>query len=39
MYKTVTLPADLFGCEAWFLILREEKDAGLSENMALTHEE
>jgi hypothetical protein len=24
MYKTIILPVDLYGCESWFLTLREE---------------
>jgi hypothetical protein len=26
IYKTITLPVVLYGCETWFLTLREETD-------------
>jgi hypothetical protein len=35
MYKTIILPLVLYGCETWFLILREGHRSELSENRVL----
>jgi len=35
IYRTVTLPAVLFGCETWSLTLREERKLRVFENMVL----
>jgi hypothetical protein len=35
IYKTVTLPVVLYGCETWSLALREEHRLGVSENREL----
>jgi hypothetical protein len=35
MYKTLFLPVVLYGCEAWFLTLREEHRLGVFENRVL----
>jgi hypothetical protein len=34
IYKTIILPVVLYGCETWFLPLREEERLRLSENGA-----
>jgi hypothetical protein len=35
IYKTVILPVVLYGCETWFLTLREEQRPRVSENRVL----
>ena len=35
IYRTITLPVVLYGCEAWSLTLREEKNLKVFENMVL----
>jgi hypothetical protein len=35
IYKTIILPAVLYGCETWSLTLREEHRLGMSENKVL----
>ena len=35
IYRTIILPVVLYGCEAWSLILREEKKLRVFENMVL----
>ena len=35
IYRTITLPVVLYGCEAWSLTLREERKLGVFENMML----
>jgi hypothetical protein len=35
IYKTIILPAVLYGCETWFLILREEHKPRVFENRVL----
>jgi hypothetical protein len=35
IYKTIILPVVLYGCETWFLILREEHRLGVFENRVL----
>jgi len=35
IYRTIILPVVLYGCEAWSLILREERKLRVSENMVL----
>jgi len=35
MYRTITLPVVLYGCETWSLTLREERKLRAFENMAL----
>jgi hypothetical protein len=35
IYKTIILPVVLYGCEAWFLTLREEHSLNVFENRAL----
>jgi hypothetical protein len=35
IYKTVTLPIVLYGCETWSLTLREEQRLKVSENRIL----
>jgi hypothetical protein len=35
IYKTIILPVVLYGCETWFLILREEHRLRVSENRVL----
>jgi hypothetical protein len=35
VYKTIILPAVLYGCETWSLILREEHRLGVFENRVL----
>jgi hypothetical protein len=35
MYRTIILPVDLYGCETWSLILREERRLKLFENRML----
>jgi hypothetical protein len=35
MYKTIILPVVLYGCETWFLTLREEHKLRVSENRVL----
>jgi hypothetical protein len=32
MYRTITVPGVLYGCETWSLVLREEHRLRLSEN-------
>jgi hypothetical protein len=34
-YKTIIFPVVLYGCETWFLILREEHRLRVFENMVL----
>jgi len=36
IYRTITLPVVLYGCETWSLILREERRLRLSENRVLS---
>jgi hypothetical protein len=35
IYKTITLPVVLYGCETWSLTLREEQRLGVFENRVL----
>jgi len=35
IYRTIILPAVLYGCETWSLTLREERKLGVFENMVL----
>jgi len=35
IYRTIILPVVLYGCEAWSLILREERKLRVFENMVL----
>jgi len=35
IYRTIILPAVLYGCETWSLTLREEKKLRVFENMVL----
>jgi hypothetical protein len=35
IYKTIILPVVLYGCETWFLILREEHRLRVFENRVL----
>jgi len=35
IYRTITLPVVLYGCETWSLKLREERKLRVFENMAL----
>ena len=35
IYRTIILPAFLYGCETWSLILREERKLRVFENMVL----
>jgi len=35
MYRTIILPVVLYGCEAWSLTLREERELRVFENMML----
>ena len=35
IYKTITLPVVLYGCETWWLTLREERKLRVFENMVL----
>ena len=35
IYRSIILPVVLYGCEAWSLILREEKKLRVFENMVL----
>ena len=35
IYRTIILPVVLYGCEAWSLILREERKLGVFENRVL----
>jgi hypothetical protein len=35
IYKTIILPVVLYGCETWFLTLREEHRLRVSENRVL----
>jgi hypothetical protein len=35
IYRTIILPVDLFGCETWSLILREERRVRVSEDRVL----
>ena len=35
IYRTITLPVVLYGCETWSLILREERKVRVFENMVL----
>ena len=35
IYRTITLPVVLYGCEAWSLSLREERKLRVFENMVL----
>jgi len=35
IYRTIILPVDLYGCEAWLLTLREEMKLRVFENMVL----
>jgi len=35
IYRTVILPAVLYGCETWLLTLREERKLRVFENMVL----
>jgi hypothetical protein len=35
IYKTIIMPLVLYGCEIWFLTLREEKRLRMSENRVL----
>ena len=35
IYRTITLPVVLYGCETWSLILREERKLRVFENMVL----
>jgi len=35
LYRTLVLPVVLYGCEAWSLMLREERKLGVFENMVL----
>ena len=35
LYRTLNLPVVLYGCEAWSLILREERKLRAFENMVL----
>jgi hypothetical protein len=35
IYKTIILPVVLYGCETWFLTLREEHRLGVFENRVL----
>jgi len=35
IYRTIILPVVLYGCEAWSLILREERKLRMFENMVL----
>ena len=35
IYRTIILPVVLYGCEAWSLTLREERNLRVFENMAL----
>jgi hypothetical protein len=35
MYKTIILPVVLYGCETWFLTLREENRLRVFENRVL----
>jgi hypothetical protein len=35
IYKTIILPVVLYGCETWFLILKEEHNLRLFENRVL----
>jgi hypothetical protein len=36
IYRTITLPVVLYGCETWSFILREERRHRLSENSVLS---
>jgi len=35
IYRTIILPVDLYGCETWSLILREERKLRVFEKMIL----
>jgi hypothetical protein len=35
VYKTIILPVVLYGCETWYLTLREEHSLRVFENMVL----
>jgi len=35
IYRTITLPVVLYGCETWSLTLQEERKLGVFENMVL----
>jgi len=35
VYRTIILPVVLYGCETWFLTLREERKLKVFENMVL----
>jgi hypothetical protein len=35
VYKTIILPLVLYGCETWYLILREERKLRVFENRVL----
>jgi hypothetical protein len=35
IYRTIVLPVDLYGCEAWSLALREERRVKVFENRVL----
>jgi hypothetical protein len=35
MYRTIIFPVVLYGCETWFLTLREEHSLGVFENKEL----
>ena len=35
IYRAITLPVVLFGCETWSLTLREERKLGVFENMVV----
>jgi hypothetical protein len=35
MYKTITLPVNLYGCETWFLTVREVHRLKVCENKVL----
>ena len=35
VYRTIILPVVLYGCETWFLALREERKLRVFENMVL----
>ena len=35
IYRSIILPVVLYGCETWFLILREERKLRVFENMVL----
>jgi hypothetical protein len=39
MYRSIILPVVLYGCEKWYLILREWNRRGLFENRVLKKDE